>query len=303
MGGTNTRCALSQGPGIDAIRHFRNADFDGPAALLQTYCASLPAAMRPAAAALAVAAPVLGDRVKLLNIDWEFSAAALQASLGFERIGVLNDFAALAYALPGLGRPDLQQLGGGAAVTGQPKVVLGPGTGLGVAALLPVGAGWQAISGEGGHVSLPASDATEAGVIEAARTRFGHCSAERLISGPGLALLHELLHKGVTSNPESISGLAETGDPQATQTLHMFCRLLGTVAGDLALTFGAFGGVYIAGGILPRLAAQLAVSGFRARFEAKGRYAAYLGGIPTWLITSADPTLRGLAAWSTDWGG
>jgi glucokinase len=178
----------------------------------------------------------------------------------------------------------------------RPKAVLGPGTGLGVASLIPTQDGWQAVSGEGGHVTLPAVTPKEAELIEQLRERFGHCSAERLISGPGLELLHTMLHTSGEITAAAIATLAETGDEQAQETFSLFFELLGTVAANLALTVGAFGGVYIGGGIIPRHAERFAASGFRRRFEAKGRYGDYLKSIPTYLIVSDHPTLTGLAA-------
>ncbi|MCK6369842.1 MAG: glucokinase, partial [Gammaproteobacteria bacterium] len=259
---------------------------------------ALPANSRPRLAALAVAAPIRSDTVQMINLDWRFSRSRLQRELGVERLHVLNDFAALAWALPSLGSGDLLQVGPGAGAAGYPKVVLGPGTGLGVASLVALDHGWHALAGEGGHVTLPAQDEREARIIELARQRFGHCSAERLLSGAGLTFLHEALHGGPPLAAEEIGSLVEQDDGAAAETLEMFCALLGTVAGNVALTLGAFGGVYVGGGIVPRYAQRFARSGFRARFEAKGRYSDYMRGIPTWLIQAPLPALRGLLAYT-----
>jgi glucokinase len=177
---------------------------------------------------------------------------------------------------------------------------LGPGSGLGVAALVPATDGWAVMTGEGGHVSMPAQTPEEQNVIAILRERFdGHCSAERVLSGPGLVNLYvalaELAGRGQpTVKPEDVTNLAKQGEPLARKTLAMFCAMLGTVAADLAVTTGARGGVYIAGGIAPRIVDALRRSEFRARFEAKGRYRSYLESIPTHVITAPMPAFRGL---------
>ncbi len=296
IGGTQSRCAVTDANGaVRDIRIFDNARYADPATLLTGYLDELPAARRPVSGILAVAAPVRGNTVQMINIDWRFSVESLRQTLALERLQLLNDFEALALGLPGLGPNDLLSIGGGTALAERPKAVLGPGTGLGVASLVPAGHGWLAVSGEGGHVTLPAVTPDEDRLIARIRERFGHCSAERLISGPGLALLHATLHDSEAVDAAAIAALAAAGDRQAQATFSMFFELLGTVAANLALTIGAFGGVYIGGGIIPRHAERFAASGFRRRFESKGRYGDYLKSIPTWLIVAEHPTLSGLA--------
>ena len=295
IGGTNSRCAVgSERGGIDNVATFRNEGYAGLAELLSHYVATLPASARPDAGALAIAAPIRGDDVQMINIRWRFSSSELQHGLGLARLHILNDFAALAWALPALTGEDIVQVGGGTAIAGAPKTVLGPGTGLGVASLVGINGHWHAIPGEGGHVTMPAQDEQDETLIRMARERFGHCSAERLLSGPGLAFLHEALHGGPAVTPDAFGERVSSGDQQAAATLEVFFRLLGTVAGDVALTLGAFGGVYIGGGIVRRYADAFRRSGFRDRFEAKGRYEEYLGAIPTWVITAEFPALTGL---------
>jgi glucokinase len=297
IGGTNTRCAVTRADGgIEKIRSFRNSEYSDPASLLDAYLHTAAVGERPDKAMLAVAAPIRGDVVNMINIDWQFSAGSLQNQLGFSQLHLLNDFEALARALPEFGDADLLKMGSGVSVAGKPKAVLGPGTGLGVAGLIPVNMAWQAISGEGGHVSLAPANPKEARIILKVQEKYGHCSAERLISGPGLSLLHSILHESVAIPAEEIGRLAAQGDQQANASLELFFQLLGTVAANLALTFGAFGGVYIGGGIIPKHADKFAISGFRERFEAKGRYGDYLGSIATYLIVANYPTLTGLAA-------
>lgn len=300
IGATNTRCALLNDKGQElAPEVFENADFTGIAGLFSVYLDHRRASDRPKRAALAVAAPIVGDAVQMINIDWRFSQTELKQTLGLQRLLVCNDFAAIAWGLPQLGPGDLQRIGGGTAAPRATLAVLGPGSGIGVSAIVPSADGWAVITGEGGHVSMPALTREEQDVVALLRERFGHCSAERVLSGPGLVNLYvalaELAGRGQpTVTAEDVTKLAQQGEPLARKTLNMFFAMLGTVAGDLALTTGARGGVYIAGGIVPRLVDALDKSEFRARFEAKGRYRDYLAPIPTYLITAALPAFRGL---------
>lgn len=299
IGGTNTRCALGADDGrISGVRAFANREFGGVADVLRRYLQEAAPAAPIRRGALAVAAPIRDDRVGMINIAWAFSAEELRRALRLDRLQLLNDFAALAWALPALGPQDLAAVGGGAALAGFPKVVLGPGTGLGVASLVPVRGEWQAVAGEGGHVTLAALDERDEAVIRRARERYGHCSAERLLSGAGLGFLHAALHGGAESDAIEVGQRARAGEPAAIQTFERFFRLLGSVAGNLALTLGAFGGVYIGGGIVPRYLDLLQRSAFRECFEAKGRYREYLRAIPTSVIVAPHPALRGLAAYA-----
>lgn len=249
----------------------------------------------PHAGAMGIATPVLGDRVSMTNHAWSFSIAELQAALGLERLVVINDFAALALALPLLQASDLQKIGPGQARAGAPMAVLGPGSGLGVSALIAHSGSVVPIAGEGGHVTLSATDAAEEAVIEKLRLRFGHASAERALSGPGLVNLYVACCELAGDSPRvlepaQVSALALSNqDPICRAAVEMFFALLGSTAGNLALTLGALGGVYLGGGIVPRLLPLLEASRFRARFEAKGRYAGYMREIPTWVITSEFP--------------
>jgi len=303
IGGTNTRCAVTGTDGRPGpARTFINREHESLSALLGKFIAELETdahqSGRPEAGVLAIAAPVSGDRVQMTNIDWDFSIDAVRCDLGLRDLRALNDFEALAWALPDLQPAELMQIGSGNAVAGNPKGVIGPGTGLGVASLVPSNDRWLAVPGEGGHVTLPATDDREAAAIARIRDEFGHCSAERVISGPGIALLHHALHGGPDTDAAEISQLADANDKAATETLEIFFRLLGTVAANLALTIGAFGGIYIGGGIVPRHRDRFVTSGFRERFEAKGRYGNYLRSIPTHLIVASQPTLTGLAAFA-----
>ncbi|MGB5623859.1 MAG: glucokinase [Gammaproteobacteria bacterium] len=302
LGGTNTRCAI-QDPGDEPhlVRRFKNRRFENLTEVLQAYMDDLPRELRPAAAAMAVAAPVQGDEVELTNRGWRFSAQALQQALQLERLLIVNDFTAVAMALPGLPEDRRHQIGGGKPCPNQPLAVLGPGTGLGMSGLLPAADGWAAITGEGGHVTLAPSNDKEATIISLIRQQQGHVSAERLVSGFGLCNLYLALRSlsgqpADAVTPEQVTQLAEDGDEVAQSALAHFFSFLGITAGNLALTLGALGGVYIAGGITPKLQHAFEASDFRRKFEQKGRYSDYMSAIPTYLVTEDVPAFRGLAA-------
>jgi glucokinase len=303
VGGTHARFAMVHGPdrGAQDIALYRCADFPTLWSALQRYLAEHPQAA-PRACALGVATPVAGDGVRLTNANWSFSIRELQAQLGVQRLLVLNDFTTLALALPALPAAELRQVGGTQAVAGAPLGLIGPGTGLGVSGLLPVpgGAGQVAIGGEGGHVTLASFDEEEAAVLACLQRSFGHVSAERAVSGPGLENLYrgvqQVAGRDATPRPaHEITEQALAGtDTGCVRALTMFCGLLGQVAGNVALTLGARGGVYIGGGIVPRLGSWFDRSPFRARFEAKGRFADYLANIPVFVVQSqVSPALIG----------
>ncbi|MDB5373022.1 MAG: Glucokinase [Belnapia sp.] len=303
IGGTNARFALWDAgweAGADGQAHtppvrVQLDDVAGIAEAIEGYLAGRP---RPRAAVLAVAGPVEDNAVRLTNRGWLVDGAALAARLGIPRVTVVNDFAAISWSLPRLAGADLYRLGGTAPVPGAPLAVLGPGTGLGVGAFLPPD---RVLVTEGGHASVAAHDAREAAVVEWLRARHGHVSAERLVSGQGIENIHAAL-TALDGRPDEaplaaadITGRALAGsDPRCAEALAMFCAQLGSLAGDLALLYGARGGVYVAGGIAPRFPEYLAASAFRARFEAKGRFAAWLAPVPTWLVLRPDAAMVGL---------
>ncbi len=302
VGGTNARLAWQDGAGapIEHIRVLPVAEHASLQAAMRVYLGEL--GRQPAEAAIAMANPVTGDRVSMTNHDWSFSQAALREEFGLSALRVLNDFTALALALPHLPAHELRQVGGGEPVAGAAIALLGAGTGLGVSGLLPDGAGgWVPIAGEGGHVTLPAATARERLVMDALVARHGHASAERVASGTGLLETCQILCEAdgadasAFTSAAAVTGAAlEDGHPQALETLQVFCAVLGSVAGNLALTLGARGGVYIGGGVVPRLGTWFDSSPFRERFEAKGRFEGYQTGIPVWVITSPQsPALLG----------
>jgi glucokinase len=300
IGGTNARFAtLAQpGAGLTQILTLPCADFPGPAQAITHYLARTGQA-RPRWCAFGIANPVDGDAVRMTNHHWAFSIRALQDSLGLQRLLVLNDFTALALALPALGPEDVARVGGGEPVPGRAIGLLGAGTGLGISGLVPCGGDYAPLGGEGGHVTLAASNAHEAALIAWLATRHPHVSAERVLSGPGLVNLYEA-HAALAGRPAEALGPADISarglagdDPLCAATLDSFCALLGTVAADLALTLGARGGIYIGGGIVPKLGDYFARSPFRARFEHKGRFSDYLARIPTYVIQAPYPGLVG----------
>jgi glucokinase len=304
IGGTNARFGW-QDSASGPIRHVQVLPCAEHASLVDAGLAYLQAQglSRPACAAFGIANPVTGDQIAMTNHHWKFSIQATREALGLPRLLLLNDFTALALALPELPREQLRQVGTGEPAPQAAIGLIGAGTGLGVSGLLPLGHQdkWLPIAGEGGHVTLSAGNAQEYAVIEHLRVRYGHVSAERVLSGPGLVdLYHALceLQEGqgreITTPAEVMERAEALPQSKAAQALEMFCGLLGSVAGDLALTLGARGGIYIGGGIVPRLGERFDRSPFRQRFENKGRFRAYLAAIPTWVIQSpVSPALQG----------
>ncbi|MBR1222352.1 glucokinase [Bradyrhizobium sp. U87765 SZCCT0131] len=301
IGGTNARFAIAERGAYRALSHVAVRDYPTLQDALADYLSRLPADMQPATGVLAIAAPILGDEIHLTNQSWSFSIAALKTALGLLSLRVINDFAAVAAAIPYLPAASCRPIGPAIAGAHGPIGAIGPGTGLGVSSLVPDRGGWALVAGEGGHVTLPGVTAEEDAVIVALRRRWSHVSAERVLSGPGLVNLYEALctvagQPAQPLSPAEITDQAIRGtDPTCVATLRMFCAMLGTVAGNLAVTIGATGGIYLAGGIVQRFVDVFAASPFRARFEDKGRFQSYLERIPTVVIMDESPALLGLA--------
>lgn len=313
VGGTNARFAWleARGAPVSHVAILPVQDHAGPAAAARSYLARLrlqlgEAMAAPRAMALAVATAVAGDRVELTNGHWSFSRAQLQAELGLATLLVLNDFEALALSLPRLQAAQRRFWPGlEAAATlspGSAMAVIGPGTGLGVAGVLRLPQAWVALAGEGGHATLAAANAFESELLAYVRRDFAHVSAERLLSGIGLPVLHGAVAAVRGQSATELLTAAQIVERGLTgrceiclQTLDAFCALLGGFAGNVALTLGARAGVYIGGGIVPRLGERFFASEFRARFEAKGRFESYLQAIPTALITDTLAALSGAA--------
>jgi glucokinase len=302
IGGTNARFAIAQGGKYAQLRHVENEHYPSLHDALADYLKALPEAERAnLAGALAIAGPVLGDRISLTNKAWSFSVEELKRSLHLTALTVVNDFAANAYAIPHL-TPQQKFAIGPVIENAHGNIgVIGPGTGLGMSSLIPHGEAWTLVAGEGGHATLAASTGEEFAIIQMLRKRWSHVSAERVLSGAGLVNLYEALCalQGIEPlmlQPADVTRRAmDRSDEICVRAFDHFCDFLGGVAGDLALTISAFGGVYIAGGILPRFKEAFAASAFRQRFESKGRFASMLAKMPTWLILEESPGLVGLA--------
>jgi len=300
IGATNARLALLSNGVLGPINSFTVAEFprfmDAVNAFLDCRCRqlSVPEAL------LAVAGPVDKDRCVLTNCPWTIDAPELCAAFGFAKVHLFNDFEATALSLPHLTAADLYPLGGGEAISGAPMAVLGPGTGLGVACCVPGSQSSIVIASEGGHATMAATSSREDAIIDYLRKQFGHVSAERVISGGGLENLYRAVVAldGIDApkrNAAEITKAALDGNcPIARTALDLFCTMLGTIAGNVALMFGARGGVFIAGGIAPRITDFMARSEFRARFEHKGRFRTYLEAIPSSVIVHPAAAFIGL---------
>ena len=304
IGATNARFALIEGDGrIARTRVLACEDYATIEDALAAYLPKDAQEALPREAALAVASPVTGDAVTLTNHPWSFTVSGLKRHFALDRLLVVNDFTANALAMPHIPAAERIAVGGGEAVADTPIGVLGPGSGLGVSGLVPTpGGGWVALKSEGGHATMAPADERESVVLDRMRRRFDHVSAERVLSGPGLVNLYNILAEieGVPAAPFTPAQIADRhigeSDPLAREALAMFCAMLGTAAGNLALILGARGGIYIAGGIVPRLGAAFAETKFRQRFEAKGRFQPYLAAIPTCIVTHPIPAFLGLVA-------
>ena len=294
VGGTNARFALASEGEFGPVERMPTADYSGPVDAIRAFLRKTGAA--PRAVAIACAGPVVDRRVRLTNAGWEIEGASLSRELRIPDVVLVNDFEALAWAIADFRDRDLRLVGGGESVEGAPAIILGAGTGLGAAVYAKMAQRGIVISGEGGHVTMPASTGDEARMLASLRKELGHVSAERLLSGEGLVRLHDWFsggQSGITATEITDSALDGT-DGFSRQALARFCAMLGTFAGNMALTVGARGGVYIAGGIVPRFHDFFAASEFRSRFEAKGRFQAYLAGIPTAVVLHPEPAMIGL---------
>jgi glucokinase len=298
VGGTHTRFALlASGNRPEQVVSWDDNDYASLEDAIAAYLGKLP--QPPEMAVLAVAGPITGREIALTNRHWQFNLDVLAKRFGFSHISAINDFEAQAWALGQLHEGDYRVIGdnAGAKSLRAVKIVLGPGTGLGVAALVPlVGGGWQPIPTEGGHVSFGAASKDEEAIF-ARLHENGPISAEMVVSGSGMPRLHAAVNPGAASlTAETIVAHALAGDAAAAATIKLFVRMFGRFAGDVALTFKALGGVYIAGGVTAKLGALFDEKIFRAAFEAHPPYGELLKSMPTYLITVAHPGLIGCAA-------
>ena len=300
IGGTNTRFALAGADGrLHAPLTLATRRFASVTDAARAYLEATGA--RPREACIAVAGPVSGDAVRLTNHRWEFSIAALREELALAQLRVINDFEAIALALPALAADELLQIGGGAPVRGRPMAVLGPGTGLGVAQLIATRGSFQPVSTEGGHASIGPCDEAELQLFATLMRNGQHLCREALLSGPGIERIYWALclngggeYHGYSAAEIQAHAVAGS-DATCRAALEHFCAFLGTAAGDQALCCGAQGGVFIAGGIVPRFTEFLRYSRFRARFEAKGPMRDYVSAIPVYVITREHPGMLGAA--------
>ncbi|HEU4852879.1 MAG TPA: glucokinase [Telluria sp.] len=299
VGGTNARFAIETAPlQFEQVQVLACSEHASLAAAIKAYLGGIGAAYGEIRhAAVAIANPVDGDVVAMTNHHWSFSIAGLRYELGLDALAVVNDFTALAMALPYLTPSQRVQVGGGVSVPGRTVGLIGPGTGLGVSGIVPFGPHWVPLASEGGHASFAPGDEQEIGILRELWREFPHVSAERLLSGPGLEMVYRALSGDKTLPASEITRSALAGDDtDCVRTVECFCSVLGAVAGNVALTLGATGGMYIGGGIVPRLLGLFERSGFRARFEAKGRLGAYVARIPTYVITEQYPAFLGVSA-------
>lgn len=302
IGGTNARFAVLDDGVVGGMAHLLVRDHATFHGALDKYLDGLTEPDRIGAAVVAVAGPVQNGRCVLTNSSWVIDERELRTAYGLSTARLINDFEAVAWSLPHLAADKLLQIGGRQPATGMPLVAVGPGTGLGVGVNIPHAADHIVLASEGGHATMAANSPREDAVIDHLRRRFGHVSAERVLSGSGLENLYQALaaldglvlpHRSAAEiTRDGINGTCAT----SRAAIGMFCAMLGNVAGNLALTVGAKGGIYIAGGILRQMPDYLAASEFRARFEDKGRLRGYLEPIPAYLIIDDDVAFTGLRA-------
>jgi glucokinase len=303
IGGTNARFALAEPtsgrPRLSAFRSLRCQDYPSLEGAIAAYFADQPALPRPETAVIAVAGPVVDGALNFTNLGWRVSETELEQALGFRSATLINDYAALALAAPALNDEDVHHIGPRSAGRANSTIaMIGAGTGFGASALVRDGRVEAVLTTEGGHIGYAPTDALEAEIWRILALKFGRVSVERIMSGPGLLNLHSAMlelegRKPDCESPDAVSRLADEGDPLALRTVQLFCEIMGAVAGDFALVYGAQGGVCLAGGVAPRLIDYLEKGDFRRRFEAKGRFEAYLRAIPTMVVTQPYAALLG----------
>jgi glucokinase len=302
VGGTNIRLAQIDQGKLVHIKKYLCSDYSSIDAAIKTYFAEHPG-VKFTAGCLGVACPVNSDFISMTNNNWQFSIAKLQASLKLDWLGVINDFTAVAHAVTILTQEQKEQVGKGQAHNNDNIAVFGPGTGLGVKHLTMTNEGWLALDGEGGHVDFAPVDELDVAIWRFLTDKYGHASAEEVMSGRGILQIYQALakHQGVPAvfdDPADITDRALDGSCALSRaTLNQFCRIMGSFAGNLALNLGTRGGVYIGGGIALRFLNFLKDSDFRSRFEAKGRFRDYVANIPTFIITEPDHGLIGAMAY------
>lgn len=303
VGGTNIRLAIAnlEDYSLSLIKTYQCADFDNIDAAISQYFAETDCKIE--FACIDVATAVVGDQVSLTNNHWSFSQKAIKAQFGFKKLIIINDFTAIAMSVPHISADKKVQIGGGEAQANKPIAIYGAGTGLGVANLVHSGEKWIPLPGEGGHVDFAPIDADEIAILKELQKKYARVSAEQLLSGLGLVQIYQSLQSAqglavADVDPVYVSTSALEGtDELAVKSLQIFCRILGSFGGNLALTLVTFGGVYIAGGIVPRFIEYVKNSDFRSRFDTKGRFSKLVETIPVYIVTEDQPGLIGCAAY------
>ena len=303
VGGTNIRLAVVDRANgeLSKVREYPCAQFITLDAALAQYFVTIPEAVSHLC--LAIACPVESDLVSMTNRSWQFSQKALKEKLGLTQLYVINDYTAISLAVPFVEETHKVKIGGGEVVPNGVKAIFGPGTGLGVSHLIKQGENWVSLDGEGGHTSFAPNTRQQADILLLLQEQFGHVSAERLLSGQGLVNIYHALcrlagKQPAYFEPSEITDSALSRECElCANTLTVFCQVMGGFAGNLSLNLDCKGGVYIAGGIVPRFVDFFTKSEFREFFEAKGRCKAYLSTVPTYLITHENPGLLGAAVY------
>ncbi len=306
IGATYARFCIEQVPGrFEHVAVLPCADYPGFTAVVQAYLDTLPG-IKPRHGAVAIANPIEGDWVRMTNRDWAFSIQEAQRQLDLTTLLVVNNFTALAMSLPRVGADGRHQVGGGEAQANGVIGLIGPGTGLGVSGLIPSGDRWVTLATEGGHVGFAPTDERELRILQFAWKTMPRVSAERLLSGPGLELIYQALTHDKPgaelhlSAAEIVRRALQNADSACSETVESFCAMLGTMASDLALTLGATGGIFVGGGIVPRMGELFDRSPFRQRFEEKGRFSNYVARIPTYVLTAENPAFHGVSSLLAD---
>ncbi|MBN4075601.1 glucokinase [Gammaproteobacteria bacterium AH-315-E17] len=300
IGGTNLRLAyLDSSKALTNIESWSCNEFSGPADVLTRYIEKY--SLEEVSLCIAIASPSDEDQVTMTNLDWSFSRLALQEQLSLAHLSIINDYHAMGLAIPLLSDTEKVKVGSGTASPDKSILICGPGTGLGVAILTKVDNKWLVLPGEGGHMDLAPNTPYEQKIWEIFHRKYGHVSSERILSGPGLEELHAAICTidGIAIEPWNAKQIVDKGMTGASasceKTLHIFCAMLGSFCGSLALATASFGGVYIAGGVVHNFLDFFNASEFRKRFEDKGRYRSYNERIPSYVVTAKFPGLLGAA--------
>jgi glucokinase len=304
IGGTNLRIGTIDIKGsISNLALYQCNQFSGLSEIVQDYLSKIDIGDAELNACFAIACPVDNDLISMTNLPWEFSKKELQTTLNLTQMYFINDYTAIAHAVPLLNNEQKVKIGGGNVVQNKPISICGPGTGLGVANVVNVNNQWVSLGGEGGHVDFAPTDEKEIKILNFLLTKYQHVSYEQVLSGLGIQQIYQALMfiNGTESEPLEAKDITQQAINNecdvCKEALDKFCEILGSFAGNLSLTLASFGGVYIAGGIVPRFIEYIKNSNFRSRFEAKGRFEDFTQSIPTFVITETQPGILGASAY------